>query len=81
MEVVKLKLKDLKQYKKNAKLHPKEQIEQIKESIIQFGFNDPIAIWGNDNIIVEGHGRYLALKELGYKEVDCIRLDHMTDEE
>lgn len=81
MEIVKLKINKLKQYKKNAKLHPQEQIEQIKDSILEFGFNDPIAIWGDKNIIVEGHGRYLALKELGYEEVDCIRLDHMTDEE
>ena len=81
MEIVKLKINKLKQYKKNAKLHPQEQIEQIKESILEFGFNDPIAIWGDKNIIVEGHGRYLALKELGYEEVDCIRLDHMTDDE
>lgn len=81
MEIIKLKLKDLKPYAKNAKLHPQEQIEQIKQSIEEFGFNDPIAVWGDDNTIVEGHGRYLALKELGFKEVECIRLDHMSDEE
>lgn len=81
MLVEKIKLKDIKPYNKNAKLHPQEQVQQIMESIEEFGFNDPIAVWGKDNIIVEGHGRYEACKKLGYKEVDCIRLDHMTDEE
>lgn len=81
MEIIKIKLNDLKPYEKNAKIHTKEQIEQIKKSIEQFGMNDPIAVWGKDNLIVEGHGRLEALKELGYDEVDCIRLDHLTDEE
>lgn len=81
MEIVKIKINNLKPYKNNAKRHPKEQIEQIKKSIQEFGMNDPIAVWGKDNLIVEGHGRLEALKELGYKEVECIRLDHLTDEE
>jgi hypothetical protein len=42
---------------------------------------DPIGIWGNSNIIVEGHGRMLALKALGKTTAPCIRLDHLTDEE
>jgi ParB-like chromosome segregation protein Spo0J len=41
-------------YSKNAKRHPKKQIEQIKKSIENFGFNDPIAIDEN-NVIIEGH--------------------------
>lgn len=81
MEIVKIKLKELKPYKYNAKEHPKEQIEQIKNSILEFGNNDPIAVWGENNIIVEGHGRYTALQQLGYEEVECIRLDHLSDEE
>lgn len=60
---------------------PGEQIEQIKNSILKFGNNDPIAVWGDNNIIVEGHGRYTALQQLGYEEVECIRLDHLSEEE
>ena len=81
MEIKKYNISDLKPYKNNAKIHTKEQIEQIKNSIEKFGMNDPIGIWGKDNIIVEGHGRLEALKQLGIEEVDCIRLDHLTDEE
>lgn len=81
MEIIKLRLNELKPYEKNAKIHTPEQIEQIKKSIEQFGMNDPIAVWGEENLIIEGHGRLEALKELGYNEVECIRLDHLTDEE
>ena len=76
-----LKIKDLKPYAKNAKKHPKKQIEKIANSIEAFGMNAPIGIWGKDNLIVEGHGRVEALKQLGYDEVPCIRLDHLNDEE
>ena len=81
MEIIKIKITDLKPYEKNAKIHTEEQIEQIIKSIEQFGMNDPIAVWGKNNVIVEGHGRLEALKKLGYEEVECIRLDHLTDEE
>lgn len=81
MEIIRLKTSELTPYEKNAKLHPQEQIDQIKNSIQQFGMNDPIAIWGKKNIVVEGHGRLLALEQLGIDEVDCIRLDHLTDDE
>lgn len=43
--------------------------------------NDPIGIWGDQNLIVEGHGRLLALKQIGATEVPTIRLDHMNDEQ
>ena len=81
MEIIKLNINDITPYEKNAKIHTEAQIEQIKKSIQEFGMNDPIAVWGEKNTIVEGHGRLEALKQLGYTEVDCIRLDHLTDEE
>lgn len=70
----------LHEYKNNAKKHPKEQIEQIKDSIRQFGMNDPIAVW-KDNVIIEGHGRLKACEELGIKTVPVIRLENLTDEQ
>lgn len=71
---------DLKTYENNAKIHTEEQIDQIKQSIKEFGFNDPIAVW-KDNVIIEGHGRLIAAQELEMDEVPVIRLDNLTDEQ
>lgn len=68
-------------YENNARQHGEEDVAAIKKSIGDYGMCDPIGIWSDKNIIVEGHGRLLALKELGYTKAPCIRLDHMTDEE
>ncbi len=66
-------------YANNAKKHDRTQIDQIKNSIQAFGFEDPVGLWHNQ--IVEGHGRVIAAKELNITEVPCIRLDHLTDEQ
>ena len=73
-------VRDLKPYENNAKIHTGEQIEQIAESIRQFGMNDPIAVWKNGEII-EGHGRLEACKRLGIDRVPVVHLDALTDEE
>ena len=80
MQIEKINIDKLIPYEKNAKIHTPEQIEQIKNSIKEFGNNDPIAVDSN-NVIIEGHGRVLALKELGYKEVEIIRLSHLSEEQ
>ena len=81
LKVEYIPIDEIKPYENNAKIHTEEQIEQIKKSIEEFGMNDPIGIWGKDNIIIEGHGRLMALKELGWDEVPVIRLDDLTDEQ
>ena len=81
MEELKIVIKninDIKEYENNAKEHPDWQIEQIANSIQEFGFNDPIAING-DNQIIEGHGRLLAAKQLGLTEIPCIILTELTE--
>ena len=70
-------------YAGNAKRHPEWQVGQIANSIRAFGFNDPIAVWhdvAGHPVIVEGHGRLLAARELGMEEVPVISLDHLDDE-
>lgn len=80
MEVVKIKIKDIIPYENNVKEHPREQIDQIKKSISDFGNNDPIAIDEN-NVIIEGHGRLMALQELGYEEAECIVIKGLNEEQ
>ena len=80
MNIEKIDINAVKPYENNAKLHPPEQIEQIKKSIKEFGNNDPIAIDEN-NVIIEGHGRYQALKELEFKEIEVIKLTHLNEQQ
>lgn len=79
MELVYLSPHELTAYENNTRKHAPKDIEQIKESILADGFNDPIGVWGDKNIIVEGHGRQIAAIELGLEKIPCIRLDHLTD--
>lgn len=76
-----VKLDALKPYKKNARKHDVEDLDAIMQSIRDFGFNDPIGVWGKANNIVEGHGRLLAAQKLGLEEVPIIHLDHLNDEQ
>ena len=65
-------------YEKNARTHSSEQIKEIANSIDKFGFNNPILVDGQKGIIA-GHGRLLAAKHLGMKEVPIVILDHLTE--
>lgn len=68
-------------YPDNSKIHTKEQIRHIANSIREFGFNDPLGIAGDDNIVLEGNGRIEAAMLLGMTELPCVRLDHLTEQE
>lgn len=84
LEVVKIPTTELVEYRNNAKLHPIEQIDQIAQSIWEFGFNNPILAWHNDEgepEIVAGHGRLMAARKLGLRELPVVFLDHMTEEQ
>ena len=63
---------------KNARLHSAKQIRQIAGSIETFGFNFPILVDGDLNVIA-GHGRLLACKRLGWAEVPTAQLGHLSE--
>lgn len=84
LKIESMALSDLKKYPGNVKNHTAEQIDEIANSIKEFGFNDPIAIWHNDKgeaEIVEGHGRLMAAEKLGMKKAPVICLDELSDDE
>lgn len=70
-------------YARNAKIHTAEQVDQIANSIAEFGFNDPVGVWDSPEglEIVEGHGRVMAAKKLGLASVPVVRLNHLNDEQ
>ena len=65
---------------RNARTHSAQQIQQIARSIERFGFNNPVLVDQNNQIIA-GHGRVAAAKLLGYDTVPTLRVEHLSNEE
>lgn len=65
-------------YARNARTHSKEQILQLRASLREFGFVNPVIVDKDLNIIA-GHGRVMAAKEEGTAEVPCVFVEHMTE--
>ena len=80
LNIVYKNIKELKPYKKNAKKHSKEQVEQIANSIKEFGFTQPVIIDKN-NCVVAGHGRILGAKKAELKQVPTVTLEELTEEQ
>lgn len=79
MKIVDLALKDLIPYENNPRNNEKA-VEKVAASIKEFGFKVPIVI-DKDNVIVAGHTRYLASKQLGIETVPCLIADDLTEEQ
>ncbi len=62
----------------NPRHHSTRQIRQIARSIKSFGFNVPVLVDGNDKLLA-GHGRVLAARSLGWRELPVIRLEHLSE--
>ena len=78
MKITQKKVTELIPYVKNSRTHSDEQVAQIAASIKEFGWTNPILIDG-DNGIIAGHGRLLAARKLGHKEVPTIELKDFTE--
>ncbi len=68
----------LRPFARNARTHSPKQIAQIAASIREFGFNNPVLVDHNGEIIA-GHGRVAAAKKIGIEAVPCVRLEHLTE--
>jgi DNA modification methylase len=78
MQINQRKVEDLIPYVRNSRTHSDAQVAQIAASIKEFGWTNPILIDG-DNGVIAGHGRLMAARKLGYKEVPTIELKGMTE--
>ena len=78
IEIENLPLSVLRPYARNARTHSPKQIAQIAASICEFGFNNPVLI-DRDGEIIAGHGRVAAAKKIGLETVPCVRLEHLSE--
>ena len=78
MKITQKKVTELIPYVNNSRTHSDEQVAQIAASIKEFGWTNPILVDGTNGIIA-GHGRLLAARKLGYKEVPTIQLSDLTE--
>jgi hypothetical protein len=80
MNIIEVKITDIKPYKKNAKKHDEKQIKNVAKSIEKFGFVQPIVLDENNEIII-GHCRFEASKILNLKTVPCVKAEDLTEEQ
>lgn len=78
MELKEIKISEIKPYEKNTKKHTEEQVKNVMESIKQFGFVQPLVI-DKDSVIVIGHCRYEAAKQLGFKTIPCYAANDLSE--
>lgn len=76
--IKKVDIEKLIPYARNSRTHSAEQVDQIAASIKEFGFLNPIIIDG-ENGIIAGHGRVMASKKLGVKELPCVDASHLSE--
>lgn len=79
MEIIYKNINELIPYENNPRIND-EAVEYVKNSIKEFGFKVPVVI-DKDNVIIAGHTRIKASKELGIKDIPCIIADDLTEEQ
>jgi DNA modification methylase len=79
-QITEMQVAKLRPSERNARTHPKKQVEQIVNSIRRFGWTYPILVDADGNILC-GVGRWLAAQRMGWKKVPVISLSHLSDAE
>lgn len=73
------KIESLIPYDNNPRTHSEEQINQLVASMVEFGFTNPILVDRDTREIIAGHGRLMAARKLGLREVPVIALSHLNE--
>ena len=79
MEIIEMDINEIKPYKDNPREIPIESVKKVADSIKEFGNNQPIVV-DNKNIIVVGHTRWKALKQLGRNKAFIVKKDFTENE-
>lgn len=80
MKIENMKITDIIPYERNAKMHDQVQINNVAESIKQFGFAQPLVIDKDNNLII-GHCRLIAAKKLKMRTVPVVRMDDLDEDQ
>lgn len=80
LKVAHVDIGDLKEYERNSRSHPKSQIDLLIRNIERFGFTTPVLI-DAENTVIAGHGRVIALRQMGITKVPVVRMDQLTRSE
>lgn len=79
MELIKLNIEDVKPYERNPRIND-NAVDAVAESIRQCSYMQPIVV-DEDHVVLAGHTRLKALKQLGYSECECIVVEGLTEEQ
>ena len=79
MDIRMVRVEDIRPYAKNPRKN-EEAVKYVKASIREFGFKVPMVL-DSKNVIVCGHTRFMAAKELGMQEVPCVYADDLSPEQ
>lgn len=77
-DVVMMPIEEIKPYYRNAKVHNRAQVGDIARSIRDFGFDQPVVV-DKDQVIIEGHGRYLAALRLKLQNVPVVVREDLSE--
>jgi len=77
MKIEHVNIESLIPYAMNSRTHSDDQVAKIAASIKEFGFNNPVLI-DDENTIIAGHGRVMAARKIGLKDIPCVKLSHLS---
>ena len=80
LEITQTPIEVLKRYPQNTRHHPEDQIALLKNSLVEYGWTNPILI-NKENVVIAGHARLQAASELNLRNVPTIMLEDLSEDQ